>query len=292
MTKQDEASYAKTIWTFQCRILITHQAALSVRDDLKCQECGWVMVSAWPAWIPDYLKMPAKSSLKHGRSTAFPAKRCPLTLMRPSSPVRGVRNFSPSMTSISRDLKDFGEQARSVESWDVEWCFFSFSFWHYVMICRSYFGVCQHGATPTTWGVDTSKWLLGLSLMKKYEVLSWVLRPNSRSIPSILRSEDGQQPATNSFPIYTNSTASKWRLMHVQARPKEKNITSYIIWFYVDIINDQIDKSCAIYFVKWCNLWQAQSAGIFSWDLSVGTGWPSRLGWLEGMKAGVGYLNF
>lgn len=53
------------------------------------------------------LKMPAKSSLKHGRSTAFPAMRCPLTLMRPSSPVRGVRNFSPSMTSISRVFHGF-----------------------------------------------------------------------------------------------------------------------------------------------------------------------------------------
>ena len=145
-------SYAKTIWTSEFWhgiILITHQAALRVRDDLKCQECG----VHGPHGSQITLTMPAKSSMKHGRSTAFPAMRCPLTLMRPSSPVRGVWNcftfhdarYKGFPWVFLLDLKDFGGQARSVESWDVVIC---------LVECWA--------ASATTWGVDT-KMIVGFS---------------------------------------------------------------------------------------------------------------------------------
>jgi len=86
--------------------------------------------------------------------------------------------------------------------------------------------------------------------MKKYGVLSWVLRPQFYVVTLNIEIRRSSWDLTNNLPskkafmeafwhsksqgnkplvpfIYTNSKASKRRLMHVHARPKEKIVTPY-----------------------------------------------------------------
>ena len=210
-------SYSKTIWTSQCRILITHQAALSVRDDLKCQECGWVMVSAWPAWIPDYPKNARKILLETWPFHSVSGYEVPLdTDAAQLSSTRCQKlftfhdeHFKGFPWVFLLNLKDFGGQARSVESWDVEWCLLSFSFWHHVMICREYLVFVSMGQLQQLEALTHQNNCWGCHWWRNTGFWAGFWGPNSMSLPSILRSEDhlGIWPTTSQVrkPLWRHS---------------------------------------------------------------------------------------